>query len=191
MENALSSPAIEHLGVSSRGASLLILAAGPIGLMHLMLARASEEPWERITVVEPLEHRQQYAMQFGADEVYRPDEFNAVEEFDAVIIAYGELSLIGTAMRAARKCGHLSLFAGFDKGASVAFDPNLVHYNQLRLTGGSESRRRDYSEALSHARSGGMALDRFVTHHFPLDAYEEAFRVAREREGLKVAFQVI
>jgi L-iditol 2-dehydrogenase len=167
---------------------LAILGAGPIGLLHAKLARAYGG-YERIVMTEPLAHRRELALRHGADEVLSPDEFDAREEFDDVIIAFGDTSLVETAMRAARKCGHVSMFAGFDKDVRPEFDPNLVHYNQLRITGGSESRRRDYVEALSLVREGRVDLTGMITHRFSLGDYEQAFAAATQRLGLKVAFE--
>lgn len=169
--------------------TLAILGAGPIGLLHLQLAR-SGNGYERIVMTEPLSHRRDWALRFGADEAVHPDAFDAREEFDDVIIAFGDTDLLGTAMRAARKCGNVNLFAGFDRDARVPIYPNLVHYNQLRLTGGSESRRRDYSEALSLVRQGKVDLAPMVTHRFRLQDHREAFRAAADRLGLKVAFDI-
>jgi L-iditol 2-dehydrogenase len=174
---------------ASTGRTLAILGAGPIGLLHLKLARAYGG-YERIVMTEPLAHRRELALRHGADEAVSPDDFDAREQFDDVILAFGEPSLVDIAMRAARKCGHVSLFAGFDKDARLSFDPNLVHYNQLRLTGGSESRRRDYAEALSLVREGRVRLDGMITHRLPLDGYEQAFEAASRRMGLKVAFDL-
>lgn len=184
----------ERAGTGGAGATghprqLAILGAGPIGLLHLKLARAYGG-YGRIVMTELLPHRRELALCHGADEVVSPETFDAREEFDEVIIAFGDTSLVDTAMRAARKCGHVSLFAGFDRDARLPFDPNLVHYNQLRLTGGSESRRRDYAEALALVREGRVDLGGMVTHRLGLEAFEEAFQAASRRTGLKVAFDL-
>lgn len=170
--------------------SLAILGAGPIGLLHLMLARASGR-YRHIVLTEPLAHRRAHALRFGADEALPPEDFDARERFDDVIIAFGDTGLVETAMRAARKCGHVSLFAGFDRDARLSFDPNLVHYNQLVLTGGSESRRRDYREALHLVASRQLEPGGLVTHRYTLGEYAEAFRAASQRSGLKVLFDLV
>ncbi|MBI4580829.1 MAG: alcohol dehydrogenase catalytic domain-containing protein [Planctomycetes bacterium] len=169
--------------------SLAILGAGPIGLLHLKIARAYRRH-ERIVMTEPLPHRREAALRFGADAALAPEAFEPAGTFDDVLVAFGDTSLVDVAMRAAGKCGRVSLFAGFDEEARVSFDPNLVHYQQLRLTGGSESRRRDYAEALALVRDGSLDLTGLVSHWFPLGTHEEAFRTATQRLGLKVGFQV-
>lgn len=167
--------------------TLLILGAGPIGLLHLALARA-QGGYERIVMTEPLAHRRDHARRLGADDVLDPEAFQPEEQFDDVIIAFGDPGLIDVAMRAAKKCGRINLFAGFDKDTRVSFDPNVVHYNQLHLSGGSESRRRDYAEALELVRQNRIRPADLVTHRFTIHEHREAFRIARERIGLKVVF---
>ena len=52
-------------------------------------------------------------------------------------LAVGVLELVNVAMKAVRKSGTISLFAGFSTGAAVTIDPNLVHYGQIRIAGAS------------------------------------------------------
>ncbi len=170
--------------------SLVIFGAGPIGLIHLMLARAGGVTPQRVgfvTVVEPLPHRREAARRFGADEAVDFEGFDVRDRFDSAILAVGRTELVEVAMRAVRDCGRISLFAGFDRGASVAIDPNAIHYRQLRLTGGSESRRRDYRQALDMAAAGRLNLAPLITHRYPIERYQEAFDAAANRRGLKVA----
>lgn len=178
----------EQLGSEPKG-TLAILGAGPIGILHAKLAHAYGG-YQRIVMTEPLAHRRGLAREHGADEALPPDAFHACEEYDDVIIAFGDVSLVETAMRVARKCGRISLFAGFDKDARISFDPNLVHYQQLRLTGGSESRRRDYAEALVLVRDARVDLTGMITHRYAISEYEQAFEAASRRSGLKVAFDM-
>lgn len=173
--------------------SLVIFGGGPIGLMHLMIGRAKAKRGKAIsiTVVEPRAVRREAAAGLGADQTTPPEEFRANGEFDAAILAVGVPELVTLAMRSVRKGGRVSLFAGFDTGTSVMLDPNLVHYHQIRVTGASESRRRDYAEALALVADGSIDVHPLVTHRFPLEAYEEAFRVAADGSALKVAFDMV
>lgn len=205
-----TAPAIEPLGCCINGwhemnvtpeearsrppERLVIFGAGPIGLMHLSIAKAGGVTPQRIdsvTVVEPLEHRRGYAKQLGADETCHPDEFDAVEAYDSAILAIGDTSAVNQAIRSLRSCGKLSLFAGFDRGASVTIDPNVIHYRQLRVSGGSESRRRDYAQALELVRTGRLDLSRVISHRFSLADHEQAFDIATNRIGRKVGFEIV
>jgi len=166
--------------------SLVIFGAGPIGLLHLMLARTRS--LNKITVVEPQPHRREYAKQLGADTVCSPAEFDATEQFDAAILAVGVPDLVPQAIRAVRKCGRISLFAGFAVGASAVLNPNAIHYKQIRLFGASESRRSDFAEAMSLMAEDKIDPAPLVTHRFSLADYEEAFRLAADGSALKVMF---
>jgi len=171
--------------------SLVIFGAGPIGLLHLMLARArSAVPFSEITVVEPRPHRREYARKLGADTVCSPDEFDAADRVDAAILAVGVPEVVPQAVGAVRKCGQISLFAGFPVGASAVIDPNAIHYKQIRLFGASESRRSDFAEAMSLMAEGHVDPAPLVTHRFALEDYREAFRVAADGSALKVVFDL-
>jgi L-iditol 2-dehydrogenase len=172
--------------VSGPSESLVIFGAGPIGLLHMMLARA--KGIGSITVVEPSVHRRELAARFGADDVLSPDRFDASGRFDTAILAVGVPELVNAAMKAVRKSGTISLFAGFSQGASVTIDPNSIHYGQIRITGASESRRRDYAEAKLLVERGVVDPSPLLTHRFSLDQYEDAFRIAGDGSALKVVF---
>ncbi len=168
--------------------SLVIFGAGPIGLIHLMLAKAKGVG--PIAVVEPVAHRRELARRFGADEVFSPEEFDATGRFDAAILAVGMPDLVNVAMRAVKKSGKINFFAGFSTGAAVTIDPNVIHYGQITLTGASESRRRDFAEAMSLVEGGVIDPAPLLTHRFGLDEHEEAFRVAGDGTALKVVFLI-
>ncbi|HPD29906.1 MAG TPA: alcohol dehydrogenase catalytic domain-containing protein [Phycisphaerae bacterium] len=171
-----------------RPQSLLIFGAGPIGLIHLMLAKAKGV--RPITVVEPVAHRRELAGRFGADEVVSPDQFVVAARFDAAILAVGVPELVNVALRAVKKTGRISLFAGFSGGATATIDPNAVHYGQITISGASESRRRDFAEAMSLVQRGIIDPALLLTHRFSLDQYEQAFRVAGDGTAVKVIFEI-
>lgn len=167
--------------------SLVIFGAGPIGLLHLMLARS--KGIAPVTVVEPRQHRRELARRLGADVTCSPEDFNAVATFDAAVLAVGVPDLVHLAMRTVRKGGRISLFAGFDHDARLSLDPNLIHYHQLRLTGASESRRRDFAEALSLVATGKLDPSPLLTHRFALPEHQAAFRAAADGTAIKVLFK--
>ena len=188
-QRELGLPHLEGL-IGQRGAvSLVIFGAGPIGLLHLMLARTYRDPpIGPIAVVEPQAGRRELAARLGADRVCPPDQFDAADQFDLAILAVGAADSVPAAVRAVRKCGRISLFAGFPVGASATIDPNAIHYKQIRVLGASESRRSDFAEALALTAEGRLDPSTIVTHRFPLERYQEAFRVSADGSALKVLF---
>ncbi len=175
-----------EMGMDATVRSVVIFGAGPIGGLHVLLAK--REPGRSVTVVEPQAHRRETAMAFGADACCAPDDFAASEQFDAAILATGRAELFELALRAVRGGGRVNLFAGFDAGALSSVDPNLIHYKQIRVTGATESRRRDYAEALSLVGGGAFDVTRMITHRYRLEEHEQAFKAASQGMGLKVGF---
>ncbi|HSW44074.1 MAG TPA: alcohol dehydrogenase catalytic domain-containing protein [Phycisphaerae bacterium] len=188
-QRELGLPLLDGPARQRGSASLVIFGAGPIGLLHLMLARTYQEPAVRpITVVEPQPHRREFASKLGADRVCSPDEFDAADEYDLAVLAVGVPELVPAALKSVVKCGRISLFAGFPVGSSVSIDPNAIHYKQIRVYGASESRRSDFAEALNLIAAGRLDPSPIITHRFSLEQYEEAFRVAADGSALKVVF---
>jgi len=182
------------LGEQDRGKdlpteSLVIFGAGPIGLLHLMLAKA--KGLDAITVVEPIQYRREMADQLGADIICPPEAFDEAENYDAAILAVGKPELINLAQKVVKRSGKVSLFAGFDAGASVTIDPNLIHYKQLHISGAPESRRGDFAEALSLVTRAKVDPSPLIAHRFSLDQYRKAFQMAADRSALKVIFEML
>lgn len=56
----------------------------------------------------------------------------------------------------------------------------------MNITGTSASARRDHEKAIRLIKNGTIDASKIITHKFPLDQADEAFRVAESGEGIKV-----
>jgi L-iditol 2-dehydrogenase len=177
-----------------RGDVVVVLGAGPIGLLHVKLARASGA--KTIIVSQRSAMRRDAALKAGADIVVDPmneDVFAIVRAAtgglgaDVVIVAIGAPSLANDAIRLARQRGRVNLFAGFPKNAQVALDVNAIHYNEIAVTGTFGLKRSLYKRALDIMARGEIEVESLLTHRFALDEIEDAFRVAGDGTALKVA----
>ena len=117
-----------------RGDVVAVLGAGPIGLLHVALARLSGA--RRILVSEPNPTRRQAALAAGADIAVDPavDDVEAAVRAlsdglgaDVAIAAIGVTALAALALRLVRPRGRISLFAGFARGETASLDVNLLH----------------------------------------------------------------
>ena len=174
--------------------TVLIMGAGPIGLFHLQLALISGA--RTVVVSEPSEPRRRFAKDLGADVAVDPtteDLALAVEGatgglgVDVVIVCIGKPQLVNEALRLARKGGRINVFAGLPAEGWAEVEANLIHYNELEVTGTSDSRRSDYGTALRLIESGRVDAARMVTHRFPLSSVKEALDTAAGGGGIKVA----
>lgn len=174
--------------------AVLILGAGPIGLFHLQLALLAGA--RTVIVSEPSAFRREFASDLGAQFVVDPtseDLVSAVREAtdgigaDATIICIGVPRLVNESLRLVRKGGTVNVFAGLaDQGWSEV-EANLIHYNELVVTGSTDSRRADYETALRLIESGRIGVEPMLTHRYPLKSANEALQTATAGEGIKVA----
>ena len=173
------------------GRSLVIIGAGPMGLLHLLLARTMGA--DPIIVSEPDEVRAQTARALGAVHVLDPrsdDLPAAVLErtnglgANAVVVTAGLAEVLAQSLAAVRKQGVVSLFAGFPPDTSVPFDPNVVHYTEVRLTGSQNATPEQY-ERILRLLPALPEIDSITSHRFPLAEATEAYEVRLRNEGLK------
>ncbi len=173
------------------GGSLLLLGAGPMGLLHLLLARALGAA--TVIVSEVNEGRLQQAERFGASLALDParhDLQRAVLEVsdglgvDAVVVTTGVPSLLEPALAAVRRQGTVNLFGGFPPGSSVALDPNAVHYNEVRITGSQNATPDQYRRTLQLLTVMPRAAE-INTHRFPIDEGRRAYESRLGMDGLK------
>ncbi len=173
--------------------TVVVIGAGPIGLMHCMLAKASGAG--KVIVSEPSDSRRGAAEEFGADLVINPLSCSLPEIIasetgglgaDVVVLAIGNPGIVNDALLSARKGGRVSLFAGFSKDDRPEVDVNLIHYNELIVTGSSSLRRKDLQTALTLIGKGSINVEKLATARLHLEDIEEAFRIAAEGSALKV-----
>jgi L-iditol 2-dehydrogenase len=173
------------------GGSLVLLGAGPMGLLHLLLARAMGVA--TVIVSEMQGERREYARRFGASLVLNPQEDDlpaAVLEAtgglgaDAVVVTTGVGELLAEALPLVRRQGVINLFAGFPPDTAVDFDPNSVHYSEIILTGSQNATSEQYRRALHLLPLTPQAAE-LNTHVFPIAEGAKAYEARLGMDGLK------
>lgn len=182
---------LEPLGVATHawdlghvrlGARVAVVAAGPIGLFLVQLA--AHGLTTRVSVVEPLEHRRRAALSMGADDAVDPAELESLGLFDVVFEASGSPEAVTETMQLARPGGRVVL-AGIPDEDVTSFPAGNARRKGLTIA--IVRRMKEvYPRAIALAQRGLVDLPAMVTHRFPLDQVDEAFRLAATREGLKV-----
>ena len=76
-------------------------------------------------------------------------------------------------------------FAGTYPPAELPFDPNLVHYRQLVVTGSHDFTPHHFTTALKLIQHGIVRVAPLISHRFGLDDVREAFETTANRRGLK------
>ena len=175
------------------GETVAILGAGPIGLLHLILAKSKGA--SKIIISDPNEKRLEIAYRWGATRTLSPvdeDICDAVrretdgEGVDVVICAVGKTELTRTATQIAAFGGRISLFAGFDTGATADMDVNDIHYRELEVFGAFGLSRASFDKSFDLLISKSLDLREMITDEFPLEDIEQAFKVSASGDAIKV-----
>jgi L-iditol 2-dehydrogenase len=176
------------------GDTVLIMGAGPIGLLHLQLALRSGATTVVVSQRSPA--RRALADRFGATITVDPsaqDLSSVVSRstggrgVDLTIICIGVADLVNEAMSLTRVGGTVNIFAGLAGDGWAKIQANLIHYKQLTVTGASDIRRVDYESALELIESGRIDTASLITDRFPLAEVAAAFEAASGRAAGKVA----
>ncbi len=178
------------------GDTVLVVGGGPIGLMHLQLAKAAGAG--TVVVSEPNPRRQEEAARFGADRVVNPTAGNLHEVVmeatgglgaDAIIMAVGVPVIVNDLLKLVRKGGRLNLFAGFPDAGAATIEANLIHYNEITVNGTTAATRLDYLTAVCMIASRRVNVKDIVTHRFGIDGFREAYDLQKAGLGLKVVIE--
>ncbi len=174
------------------GSDVLVVGAGPIGVLAVQVARRSGA--RKVFVVDPLDHRRVTALRNGADAAWSPLEAkDGVQEatsgrgVDAVIELAGDDSAIEIAVTAARPGATVAL-GGIPSEDSSSFLASTARRKGLTF---AMVRRMNgtYPRAIDLATSV-INLDALVSNRYPLAAAPTAFTSAASREGDKIIVAV-
>lgn len=163
------------------GERVLIIGAGPIGLMFVALAKAASC---EVTVAGRGENRLSKALALGAGAVVEigadGDVLTACKQsgrtFDVVIEAVGKPECWEAAVQLVRKGGRVNFFGGCPSGTFVKLDTGLIHYSNLTLLASFHHTPAAIREALSWIERGVIRAVDFVDADCPLSRLPELFR---------------
>ena len=180
------------------GDTVLIIGAGPLGLLHAFVARHNGA--KKIVISEVLEDRQATAVRFGADSIINPkkeDLFQAVmnetneKKLDVVIFACSQTGLDERFIELLAPGGRISIFSGMSPLLSrVMLDLNIIHYNEIIITGSYGCTSRQNSQAISLIASGKFPAGELITGRFTLDNIKEGLEHTSAKTGLKSIVEV-
>jgi L-iditol 2-dehydrogenase len=179
------------------GDIVVVIGAGPIGVMHIMLARLHGAT--KVIVSDLIADRLGLAVKAGADCVVNPPHEDLVEAVvqetagegaQVVVVAAPSQRAQEEALRVAAIGGRINFFGGLPKDRSlIQFDSNLVHYRELAVTGTTACSTDDCWRAAAIVRSGRIDLAPLVSARYPLREALKAFAAAEDRLSLKIVLE--
>jgi threonine 3-dehydrogenase len=173
------------------GEDVLVVGAGPIGLMATAVARHAGARF--IVVSEPNAFRRDLAARMGATLVVDPTErdlggvqreLGMVEGFDVVFEMSGNAGALRDAMANMAHGGSMAVL-GIPTD-EVAIDLSRIVFDQLTIRGiyGREMFETWYK--MSVMLQSGLDIRPAITHRFPAAEHEAAFAAARSGASGKV-----
>jgi L-iditol 2-dehydrogenase len=186
----------QEKGEVGLGDTVLIIGSGPIGCVHISLARARGA--DEIYIADIVDDRLKLAEAFEPDATINSAKVDLVAEVrrltqgrgtDVIITATPAPVASVQAVEMARKGGRILIFGGLPKEDSKpGIDLNLVHYNALHIIGTTIFAPRHQRIALRLMATGRIPGDKLVTHRFPLAEFKRGATMALEGKVLKAVF---
>jgi len=173
------------------GDGVLIIGAGPIGIMHAKLARAAgASP----IIVSDINEKRLAVCRKLVDAISTVPPSDLKDHVRSV--ARGGVDVCITACAAPESQvlaveltgvnGRVCFFGGLPKNhGPVPLDTNLIHYKQLRVTGTTRARMRQFRKVIDLLARKLIDLSGIVTGRFPLDQIGRAMSLADNGAGLK------
>ncbi len=187
----------QELAQVGEGDAVVVLGAGPIGCLHVRLARARGA--RLVMIADVNQARLDLAARAEPDAAIdstKDDPIDAIRKMtdgrgaDVVITATGAGQAQEQALEMTAPRGRISLFGGLPKDDStIRFDSNLVHYGELSVFGAYGSAPRHNREALSLIADGRVRVDDLITHRMPLADVDRAIATVISGDGLKVVIE--
>ncbi|MBC7218333.1 MAG: alcohol dehydrogenase catalytic domain-containing protein [Candidatus Caldatribacterium sp.] len=191
MACALNGELLSRVGLGDR---VLVIGAGPVGCMHIALARVLGAT--KVLVAEIQKARLEEAKRFGADRIINPTEENLKEAVlaetqgigpDVVIVAASSRKAQEEAIELAAPRGRVNFFGGLPKDDRlVTVDGNTVHYKELFIhgtSGATASHIRTCLELMSTGRIDGRA---YISKVIPLEELPKMLEEIQKGPYLKV-----
>jgi 2-desacetyl-2-hydroxyethyl bacteriochlorophyllide A dehydrogenase len=170
------------------GESVLVLGAGPIGMLYLKLFKMGGA--SKVIVSEISEYRRKLAKENGADMVIDPSK----EDLEDIVLKETNggadiiVDAIGTqldiAIRAAGKNGKI-LLMGVNEKAQPRISQSQVTFKEIQIIG-TWLANATFPKAVQLIESGKLKLKKLITHRLPLEEIHKGIDLINEGKAFKV-----
>ncbi|XP_052752230.1 sorbitol dehydrogenase-like [Galleria mellonella] len=184
-------------GKVTAGDHVLVLGAGPIGLMILLTAKAMGA--SKVLITDVLQSRLDFAKKMGADStlLVKPDsnEAELVKKVHELLGNHPDVSLDACGVSATTRLSLLATKSGgtvviVGMGASELTLPLAAAVAREVDIKGIFRYVNEYPIALSMLANGQVNVKPLVSHHFDIEQTLEAYEIARRGTGIKVMIHV-
>jgi 2-desacetyl-2-hydroxyethyl bacteriochlorophyllide A dehydrogenase len=177
-------------GLPEEGETAAVVGVGTLGLLAIQVLKARGV---RVLAVGRSDRRLPLASELGADavamsmhgaDVAAARTFSGREGVDLVVETAGTAPAVAQAVELCRPGGRIVL-------TGLPHEPTELNFfwvvrRELRIIG-SMIYQNEFQEAMRLLATGAVAVDRLLTHRFPLERIGDAFEAQHSPESIKVA----
>ncbi|MCL1927945.1 MAG: alcohol dehydrogenase catalytic domain-containing protein [Treponema sp.] len=177
---------------------VLIIGAGPIGIMHGLLAKSFGVAKVYMRDLSRERMKQSVDIVPGSEAI-EDDDLEAAamrltnnKGFDVVITACPAPAAQVDALKITGMNGRILYFGGLPAGKDMITIPsNLIHYKQLSIYGSTRGNVNQYRAIAKMAAAGTLDLSKLISRRCQITEFSEAIEYAKKAEGLKtvITFQ--
>jgi len=174
-----------------KGSTVFIIGAGPIGLLHLLLARSRGA---RVMITGLEKERLKTAKKLGAERICDPGdaaetarEFSGGTGVDYVLECTGQPMIWEVSIDYVRRGGTVVLFGGCRAGTTVRFNAERLHYDEITLKGTFHFTPEDVKKAHLLLRNAKINVTPLISGTLRLNDIQEAFVKLLNGDGIKYA----
>lgn len=165
---------------------ILILGAGPIGLMHLQVCK--NDGAMSVTVADIKEDQLELAKKLGADftvfnDVSAGEAFRKITKdgFDLIIDCTGVSKVIENIIPYLANEGRLLFFGVCPADQKINVSPYEIYQRELRFIG-SNSLKKTFYSAMCQLQSGKVKIDEFLGDQIVLEKLPEQLKLFAEKK---------
>ncbi|GAB3985605.1 zinc-dependent dehydrogenase [Actinoallomurus acanthiterrae] len=186
----------QELARVGEGDDVVVIGAGPIGCLHVRLARSrgaariflADLNAERLAMSAERVHPD--AALTGTDVVDQVLKLTNGRGADVVITAAASGAAQEQALQMTARQGRISFFGGLPKdNPIIALDSNLVHYRELTIVGANGSSPAHNARALDLIATGAVPVTDLITHHLPLTDVLKGIDIVSQGTAIKVTIE--
>ncbi|MGN1099905.1 MAG: alcohol dehydrogenase catalytic domain-containing protein [Christensenellales bacterium] len=172
------------------GDKVLVIGAGPIGIMHAKLAKmagakvyVNDLSEERLALCEKIDGS---FVTVSGDPIEFVEKETAGAGVNVCITACPAPAAQNIALRVTGINGRINFFGGVPASKQpVALDTNLIHYKQLIVSATTRASLTQFRKTLNFIASDVLSVRELISNTFALRDIDRAFAKSAAAEGLK------
>jgi len=177
------------------GETILVVGAGPMGLLHLQVARSMGA---RVLVSDPDARRLEIAKSLGAHTVVNPTNEDLKQRIrsetegigvDACVVTSPASAALSSGIAALSKGGRLNIYTSYLEEMPLPMDANYAHRNESLITGSEGRTEIDFHQAVRLIGYGMVHVEPLVSRIVHYEDITEGIEAAMRQDTLRVLLE--